>query len=266
MEDDTSAQAKAFKELGMSMQEVEKAVPLELFMKLTKVLEDGNLSGSKFAAMTRILGRDFTSLTIAAKAGLAGKVEEAITHAPSDVELEKIKETSKGMREAKVAGKEIAEKVTFKVFDILDSFTAAVADVFVNGPFIKGQGAPLSPSQLERGRKAFFSGGAAAPKLTTSETQERQLQEQQDKAAEDAKERRERVKFLEKRAEALEEEAKGFTAVSPDKFARMGLYLTGGTQKLSGELVGLNRQSVAELKAIKSELKSLKAGIDSPFD
>ena len=264
MADDTSVSAGAFRELGMSMEEVGKMVPLELFLKLTKVLEDGNLSGAKFSAMTKILGRDFTELTIAAQKGLVGKIEGGILGA-SDEKIEKAKELENTLSEGKVALKQGSRAIGNVILDGLNSFMAGVADIVINGPFIGKEEAPLSPSQLERRKNKWFAEGPQPAALTKSEQQEAQLKQRQLEADAIAKEKRERIKFLTERAETLEEGARGFKEISPDKFARMGLYLTKGTEKLSSELVVLNRQNLSELKAIKAELKTLNGGLGGEY-
>ena len=257
MSDETSAQAKAFKELGLSMNEVEKAVPLELFLKLTKVLGDGSLSGTRFSAMTRILGRDFTALSIAAQAGLAGKIEESIALGPSDEALQNARDINKTLREGGVELKDTLTNAGFTLLGILNNFTKHVAERTYSPLFKKdthwteAELEKYSPAWIERWKNQ-------KPTLGRSEQQEQELKDRQAEAAEQSRQRRERVQSLEMRAKELEEP--GFQKISVDRFAKMGLYITSGSEKLANELVILNRQSLGELKKIKMELHDLKQG------
>ncbi len=271
MENDTGAQAKAFQELGLSMEEVEKAVPLELFIKLTKVLEDGNLSGTKFSAMTRILGRDFTALTVAAQAGLVGNVEESIKHAMSDEDMDRARALNKTMRETRVDVKENIIKGANKVLQFIDYIFSYHTDpsenllaslrIFENAPFLKKE-APQTMRIMEQKRDAWWAahppGVAETEKLTKSQEQEKQLKERQEKAAGEAKAKRELRKSLESREEELEESTKAFKEPKMDKFARMGLYLTSGAQHGVGDQLKLHAQELFELKQIKTTLKEMK--------
>ncbi len=269
MENDTGAQAKAFQELGLSLEEVGKAVPLELFIKLTKILEDGNLSGTKFSAMTRILGRDFTALTVAAQAGLVGNIEESIKNAMSDEEIDRAKELNKTMRETRVEVKENILKGSNKVLEIIDNIFSSISDVLVNGPFIKKE-APQTMRVMEQKRDAWWAahppGSSETEKLTKSQKQEQQLKQRQEEAEAEAKAKRELRKSLESRGEQLEGSLKGYKEPAMDKFARMGLYLTSGAQRGVSDQVKLHQQELAELKQIKTTLKEMKTiGEDGAF-
>lgn len=263
MGNEASAQAKAFRELGISFKEVQETLPVDLFIKLTQALAAGTITGEKFAAMTRILGRDFGTLTVAAREGLADKIKEGMMHAPSDEEIAKARELERTLREGKLTGKEaLRESGGWLLGKVNDFFAAFAGDMFKQ-IYSPNSAKTFAPTARELGNTML---GPPAPPPGSAQ-EEARLKAQQLEDAKHSQDRAEQIRLLETQAQQLEDSNKNFQKISPDKFARMGLFLTGGTEKLTNELVGLNRQSVAELKNIKEQLKELKQGVsDGGFD
>jgi len=264
MLDETSAQAKAFKELGISFQEMGESVPIDLFMRLIGILGEGTLEGEKFSAMAKILGRDFSELAIASKEGLLENIKEGMSKAPTKEQFDSARETEKWLRGATTDIGHFFKGVGLSLLTGIKTLNEDFTTQFWQQAYLpKGTEAPMTERQKDRALAAVHYGPDAtdedmerAFELQRKARQVKKFQASQFKTAQKNR--------LEEQAEALEGAAKSFKPIAPDKFARMGLFLTSGTEKMSNELVSLNKQNLAELKRIKAELTAIKSGMEDP--
>lgn len=240
--DPTSEMAKSLKTLGFTMDEITDSDSFTLFMRFLELMKQGGLSAEQTAAGMQIFRGNIGAMQIFARRGLGTAAEEALRSGkgPSDAEIAQGEQAARNWDAFKSKLRQGKDWVGRTLFNMLTSGGLSEA-MGVAVPKANAEG--LSP-ELPSGFK-------------TSQQVEADNKKQQADAVDRIRARNLREAVLENKLEGMEA-GQAFQKITPDKFARMGLFVTRGAQQLSNELVTLNRQSVSELKAIKQELQELK--------
>lgn len=254
--------ANALKMLGFTMQEITSSPSFELFLKFLDRLKEGRLSAEQTAAGMRVFRGNLGSLQVAARRGLSENIRDDLGSALSgtDVQIAIADRWDRDSKKLWAKTKDFVLKIGYGVVDAADRALDVAARAILISRFPKGAARNAAAQILGKDLELRLNN----PELRLPEgvkpsaAQEAEILKMSQDEAKRAKERADNLKALEVQAQQMEDANKNFQKISPDKFARMGLFLTGGTEKLTSELVGLNRQSLSELRAIKTKIEALK--------
>lgn len=246
--------SRALQTLGFTMDEITKSDSFHLFMQFLDRLKSGRLSAEQAAAGMRVFRYNMGDIQIAAQRGLGENIQKALKSplAATDEQLAQGERASRRLKENLALMTDVMVKLGYVIQSFLSSKAGQFLMGVVGGVSISGQGSIV---------KMLYGPDEKEAPVKSSATIEMEIRDET--AAEEARslERRHEIETLKSREHMLEESNKGFQKITPDKFSRMGLFITGGSEKLANEMVALNRQSVSELKAIKEKLKELNQGV-----
>jgi len=248
---------RSFQALGIELKDLQEKSHFELFRELAERLKAGSLSAEQFAAASRLFGRDWSNLQVAFQKGLAGKMAgfEGSLLAPSEGQREAALAIGKQFKEGKTTIGSVISNLGYMLAQGFRGWSALIGSAAVGPlsiiPAVRAaQIDALTTRQLEK----EGSGDEGIGRLT--------LRLEQRQATRDARKKFAELAALQRALEQQTAAAKGFAPIRQDPFARMGLFLSHGTGELSFETLQLNRQSVAELKAIKARIEELTATVN----